>query len=296
MKTRYTDMDIHFSMDGVSVYVLNIIFERFTRVIPLHSHGNGCYEVHYISCGYGKLTLPDKEYDLCPNTLYVTGPHVEHAQAPVLPDPMQEYCIYFKVRTSSRSQKHSPVMDAFCSTSFWLGQDTQGVRFLLTKLFEELSHRYTGYQNQTRLLLSQFLISIVRNYEREQNATYPFAPSNLYDSKSIIIEEYFLYEYSDSSLEGLAQRLRLSTRQTQRLLQEYYGKTFQQKKAEARMSAASVLLTQKGRSIASVAEQLGYSSAEHFSFAFKKYYHVSPARYRADKGTEKNRKDSPFFK
>ncbi len=294
MKTRYTDMDIHFSMDGVSVYVLNIIFERLTRVIPLHSHGNGCYEVHYISSGRGTLTLPKQQYDLCPNTLYVTGPHVEHAQSPVLSDPMQEYCVYFKIRTSSRSQKPSPVMDAFCSTAFWLGQDTQGVHLLLKQLFGELSHRYTGYQNQTRLLLSQLLISIIRNYEREQNAAYPFAPSNLYDSKSIIIEEYFLYEYGNSSLEALANRLRLSTRQTQRLLREYYGKTFQQKKAEARMSAAAVLLAQKGQSISSVAEQLGYSSAEHFSAAFKKYYHVSPARYRAGKTTGKPERSNPL--
>lgn len=55
MKTLYTDMDIHFSMDNISIHALNIVFEHFTRTIPSHSHGNGCYEIHYIPFGCGKL-------------------------------------------------------------------------------------------------------------------------------------------------------------------------------------------------------------------------------------------------
>ena len=61
---------------------------------------------------------------------------------------------------------------------------------------------------------------------------------------------------------------------------EYYGKTFQQKKAEARMSAAAILLSDKSRSIASIAEALRYSSGEHFSSAFRKYYNTNPREYR----------------
>lgn len=84
---------------------------------------------------------------------------------------------------------------------------------------------------------------MVRNYEQLQISRSVFTPNNLADSKSVIIEEYFLYEYQDLSLPDLSDRLKLSPRQTQRLLMEYYGKTFQQKKAEARMSAAAILLS-----------------------------------------------------
>lgn len=280
MKTQYTSIDLHFSLDGIPIHTLNLIFERFTRVIPSHSHGNGCYEIHYIPAGYGRLKADGKYYDISPNTLFVTGPHVEHAQSPLLSDPMQEYCVYFRFPGSSRSKKPSLLMDSFLSTRFWIGQDAQGIHFLMKQLFDELEHHYTGYRNQVELLLSQLIIYLVRNYEQEKKPEYRLADTNLYNSKSMIIEEYFLYEYRTLSLDVLADRLRLSTRQTQRLLREYYGKTFQQKKAEARMSAASILLGEKNRSIASIAEELGYSSAEHFSSAFKKYYHVSPGSYR----------------
>lgn len=280
MKTLYTDMDIHFSMDNIQIHALNIVFERFTRTIPSHSHGNGCYEIHYIPFGRGKLISDGQYYDISPNTLYITGPHVKHAQTPIRSDPMQEYCVYLKIRNTSQNRKNSSVIHAFTSTSFWIGQDTQGIHGLMKQLFHELEHCYTGYQNQVRLLLSQLLIYTVRNYERRSISQTAFLPDNMAESKSIIIDEYFLYEYQSLSLESLAAKLKLSTRQTQRLLMDYYGKSFQQKKAEARMSVAAILLSDQTRSITSVAETLGYSSIEHFSSAFRNFYQTSPREYR----------------
>lgn len=280
MKTLYTDMDIHFSMDNIQIHALNIVFERFTRTIPSHSHGNGCYEIHYIPSGCGKLIAGGQYYDITPNTLFVTGPHVEHAQTPIQSDPMQEYCVYLKIRSTSQNQKKSPVINAFTSMPFWIGEDTQGIHLLMKQLFHELEYCYTGYQNQVGLLLSQLLIYIVRNYEQRSISQTSFTRNNVTESKSIIIEEYFLYEYQSLSLDALANKLKLSTRQTQRLLMEYYGKSFQQKKAEARMSVAAILLSDKTRTITSIAEDLGYSSIEHFSSAFRNFYQISPREYR----------------
>lgn len=280
MKTLYAGMDIHFSIDNVSIHALNIVFECFTRTIPSHSHGNGCYEIHFIPSGYGKLTADGQYYDISPNTLYVTGPHIKHAQTPILSNPMQEYCIYLKICSTLQSRRKSPVINAFTSIPFWIGRDTQGIHSLMKQLFDELEHRYTGYQNQIGLLLSQLLIYTVRNYEQNKISQTSFSHNNKTESNSIIIEEYFLYNYQSLSLARLANELNLSTRQTQRLLMELYGKTFQQKKAEARMSAAAMLLSDKTRSITSIAQDLGYCSVEHFSSAFRKFYLLSPREYR----------------
>ncbi len=42
MKILYADTNLHFTMENASVQALNIVFERFTRTLPSHSHGNGC--------------------------------------------------------------------------------------------------------------------------------------------------------------------------------------------------------------------------------------------------------------
>ncbi len=64
MKTSYHDIDIHFSVENVKIHALNIVFELFTRTIPTHSHGNHCYEIHYIPAGYGKLVANGQYYDI----------------------------------------------------------------------------------------------------------------------------------------------------------------------------------------------------------------------------------------
>ena len=258
MRTLYNDMDIRFSLEGVSFHALNIVFEHFERTIPAHAHGNGCYEIHYISIGRGKLKAGGIYFDLTPNTLFVTGPHIEHAQTPVPDDPMEEYCVYLKLDGTSHMKKNAAILPTFT----------------------EMPHRYTGFQEQVQLLLPRLVILLVRNYEELRISRTAFAPNNLADSKSVIIEEYFLYEYQSLSLSDLSDRLKLSPRQTQRLLMDYYGKTFQQKKAEARMSAAALLLSDPRKKIAEIAESLGYSSAEHFSSTFRRYYNLSPRDYR----------------
>lgn len=280
MKTSYHDIDIHFLVENVKIHALNIVFELFTRTIPSHSHGNHCYEIHYIPAGYGKLVADGQYYDIFPNTLFVTGPHIEHAQTPLQSDPMQEYCIYLKIRSQSSITKETPVISTFTSTPFWIGKDTQGMDAMMKQLFYELGHSYTGQQDLIRTLLSQLLIYTVRNYEDRPVSNLFLSRNSMADSKSVIIDEYFLYEYQTLSLEELSRRLNLSARQTQRLLMEYYGKSFQQKKVEARMSVAAILLSDQSLSITAIAENLGYSSIEHFSSSFRRFYNTSPREFR----------------
>ena len=56
MRTAYTDTNIQFTIEDVTFISVNIIFERFTRTIPSHSHGNNCYEIHFIPYGFGKVS------------------------------------------------------------------------------------------------------------------------------------------------------------------------------------------------------------------------------------------------
>ena len=279
MSIAYTDADISFAFDGVEFSVPSISYGSITDTIPMHSHGAGCFEIHFNMSGYGRLVTGGKSYEIKPNTLYITGPHVEHAQIPLPHEAMQEYCIYLKTKKISQ-KKMSPLLNIFFSTPFWIGKDNFGVQAIIRQIFRELENKHTGYRKQIELLLAQLLVCLIRNYDSEKHTRDRFAPGNLTDSISIIIEKYFLYEYSSLSLNDLADRLKLSPRQTQRLIWKYYGKSFQQKKTEARMSVAAVLLKDQSKSISYIADTLGYSSAEHFSSAFRKYYNISPSEFR----------------
>lgn len=70
----YNNIDIQFSMGGCKFHAVNLICSPIKHNIPLHSHGINCYEIHYISEGYGTLNADEQEYAITPNTLFVTGP------------------------------------------------------------------------------------------------------------------------------------------------------------------------------------------------------------------------------
>ena len=103
MWTDYKDADIHFTIADVRFHTLNFVYERFQRSIPSHSHGNGSYEIHYIPRGRGRALINGVSHEITPDTLFVTGPHVEHAQSPFLEDPMCEYCIYLKTEKKRKN-------------------------------------------------------------------------------------------------------------------------------------------------------------------------------------------------
>ena len=275
MLTRLDNFDLHFSLGGYDFHVSNIVLEQFERSIPRHSHSKNSYEIHYIPFGYGKASINGKDYEVTPNTLFITGPFVEHAQIPNCQDPMCEYCIYLKLGHSSFPVSSAPekkLTALFKKTNFWFGQDTQDIHSLMKQLFFELEHHYTGYSIQAESLLKQLIIKLVRNYENKPEISTRKVSPNLIDNKYLIIEECFLYEYRTLTLDKLSARLGLGIRQTERLLKDHYGKTFLQKKTEARMSAASILLQNSGLSITQIAEDTGYSCVEHFSASFKRYY------------------------
>lgn len=282
MRQVYTDLNITFMVEHTTFHVLNIAFEKFLKPMPKHSHGTGSYELHYIPYGHGKVSINNQIFDITPNTLYMTGPHVEHEQIPIKNDPMAEYCIYFKIAKTDNTSSHhlESISSKFQQVPFWFGQDSQEFYPLMQQLFFELDHAYTGYMIQVESLLQQCVVKAVRNYENRRQSKLRFAPSNLGDSKYIVVEESFLYEYETITLEKLSTRLGLSERQTERFLKECYGKTFLQKKADAKMSMAKLYLSDKTMNISDIATQLNYSSVQHFSYAFKQYYGVTATTYR----------------
>lgn len=60
--------------------------------------------------------------------------------------------------------------------------------------------------------------------------------SNQNDKRFILIENAFIYNPEDLTLRSLSELIGLCERQTQRLLQKYYGKSFKEKKTDAIMS------------------------------------------------------------
>lgn len=279
----YDNLNISFSLGNVHCHALKFSYEPHMRNFPTHSHSSNSWEIHYIAHGTGHILLNGQTFDIGPNFFFINGPHIEHAQFSNATDPITEYCVYLKFESKSRKLQHASnpgFLNRFFEITSFLGQDNQNIYGIIQNLFYELDTKGTGFLSQITALLTQLLVLTVRNcYHTHEESTY-FRSVTPDDKKYLIIEECFLYEYRELTLEILSQRLGVSPRQTERLLKKHYGKTFLQKKQEAKMSAATVLLRDLHNSITDISISLGYSSVEHFSSAFHKYYGLSAREWR----------------
>ena len=273
----FYNLNINFSIENVLFTVPNIARERFMAPVPKHSHGNDSYELHYIASGYGSAWINGKIYKLTPDTLYITGPHIEHEQIPYIDNPMTEYSVFF---TILKNTEEPTCLDAFIDTPFWIGESGAALYSILQDIFKELQKQQIGYLTQTSSLLQQAVILLIRNYQTPRPGKIPsVSAGNLYESRAFLVDKAFLYEYRDISLAGLAECLGLSERQTERFLKDYYGKTFAQKRADARMAAACIFLKSPEPDLFEIAEKTGYTSLDYFTNAFKKYFNMTPKQY-----------------
>ena len=277
-------LNFTFPLEHFSFQVSMVSTGRMVRSIPAHAHGRGCYEIHYIRHGSGTVVIDGVPRRVGQNTLYTTGPSILHEQIPDPSDPMVESCIYLRVFPDFEKMERASFLTPFLEQAFWMGQDTQQVLPLFDTIFQELEQKKPGYRPLLSALFQQLIVCIARNYlEPEEYHPVPengFEDASGDSSLSLIVEEAFLYEYRTITLERLARRIHLSPRQTERLIRQYYNSTFLKKRTEARIGAASVLLKTMELPVGEIAEMTGYSSSEHFSYAFKTYTGMSAREFR----------------
>ncbi|MRN56612.1 helix-turn-helix transcriptional regulator [Paenibacillus monticola] len=282
------NMDVKLHLGGIVLNVLYVKFGYFHSPMPEHSHSQGSYELHYIPSGRGILIAQGNRSSITPGTLFMTGPDVVHEQIPDLEDPMAEYCIFFEILPSysippinKRSFVEEPALsELLLSHPFWIGQDSGNMMELFEMLASELSFQQVGVHHMATNILEMIMIRLIRHYIEDHSSMQPIPLKTLDDSRLLTIENSFLYNYESVTLKQLADKLGLSTRQTERMVHKQYGIPFKDKKMQARMGAASRLLITTNISISAIAAQVGFTTSEQFSNTFKKYFGMTATQYK----------------
>lgn len=286
---KFKNLKLSFTIEDIHFQAPSICLERLIRPFPMHSHSNDSYEIHYIPLGSGILNTPGHSYEITPGTLFITGPEIEHEQISNTEDPMLEYCIYLRVqRPEKKHSRKLPFVQTFLDTPFWFGTGNLTLHELSKQMIAELEQKSSGYELVLQALLQQFVLTLCRLYLAE-TASADDSRSLLGisgDPTSLLVEEAFLYHYDEITLDSLSKQIGLGNRQMERYLKTHYNKSFQEKKTEARMNAAVTMLKDNKNSVSSIALTLGYSSVEHFSNAFKRYYKKTPSQMRKTFGSQ----------
>ena len=98
-----------------------------------------------------------------------------------------------------------------------------------------------------------------------------------------------IYEYinenlaAEPSIDGLAQKMQLSPRQTRRILRNSCGMGLREMLLNARMDRSQWLLRTTDKSPSEIAAEVGYSEAAFYR-AFHNHFHMTPKQYRLQAG------------
>lgn len=176
------------------------------------------------------------------------------------------------------SETSSPVID--------FAKYPQQFRECCNDILREQDNYEPGYELMMKSLVIKLLTIILKEtYFSEGLADHSVFSFESYDKASIVstvltfIDENYM---NNISLNKISRNMYLSPAYISKIFKEETGDSPINYLIKVRLSKAVELMKEGGRSIKSVAENVGYHDVYHFSKLFKKYYGCAPSKYRKE--------------
>lgn len=262
------------------------------RKEPTERHCHEFVELHVILKGYGKMIIDDREYEVREGDIIILNPGAYHHSVVEVGEPLRiEYHIAFTdVEFKNCPHGHMPLFKNYQL----LAHMPDGMKTEVFHLCKEMDREAAQWECGRYFMLKAYLIQILcligryqkQEWEEEEKKKVAVGCSFQSVNKKYIIEkitEYMESHYMEKiSLDQIADNMYLSSYYISKIFKKETGDTPINYLISLRMKKAKELLEKyPDRSIQSVAADVGYEDAYHFSKLFKKYYGISPLYYKA---------------
>lgn len=283
-------MTILTNIDDFDVVPMNadlIVISQFWKIHDfIHMHD--CFEINYVFKGQCEFVFLDEKRILKEGDFCIISPFTNHSlrlldrDSQIFPVLVKEQAfskVFFSLLSNDDILSHffKKILSNSEEPNYLLFQTSTSpdVRFLMKKLFLE-NFRYDKYVNQSNIhWLHLLFVSILRNYEAySQFSSY----SNGLDYAPIL--RYIQSHYTTINLSELSRIFHYSVPYLSKTIKEITGQPFSALVRKLKMRSAVDLLMKTDHSIEEIAEEVGYSSSDHFYRVFNGYYGISPTKYR----------------
>ena len=211
-------------------------------------HNHNYIEVHLVLDGSSTFVIEDKQYE------------IKSGQMLIIPKKSLHACM----RQDESTMRTAFQMDCAPKNDISHPEVISVEEGTLRRFFDEIK---LCRENNDYALIAAFISLFCCR----------FCSDEYLESKKVInhgfaIHEFFLNRYNeDVTLSDLAAMLRLSERQTERLVLEYMGQNFRRTLTSTRVMIAKQLLRSSNMSLSEIAEYVGYHSYAGFWKAMKKF-------------------------
>ena len=149
---------------------------------------------------------------------------------------------------------------------------------LAVHLLTESTGKLYASDYSIRLLTSEFLLHIVREYE--MLAIVPGKQNNTQNNLIVAVLGFLSVNYNHTNLSETAHFFGYSSAYFSRFIRENTGKTYMQIITAIQMENAVSLMKRGKTNLAAIAQEVGCFDSSHFNRKFKSIYGMSPREYK----------------
>ena len=243
----------------------------------LHKHFS--MEFHYVFSGEETVLLPveNRKVRLLPGQILLIPSEVYHS-ATTGNGTVERLCFNFSAETAGKGS--NKVLELFQNIKEVMAFENDKAVALM-KRYRELHYENRSAMDgmQQGVLLFNVVLEILGGLVSGQWLAGQDSTRML--QQRWTIEEYIENHFDDSEgIEGLAQKLYLSQRQTRTLVKRFLGEDYKTIIIRRRMELAEIFLRDPGKSLEEIARLIGYRSYSGFHLCFKKFYGITPSEKR----------------
>ena len=262
------------------------------RYLPCNWHSHSFLEVICAMEGSCTNYILNQKIQMVAGDICILAPNTRHAISAFSDDSVIFNII---LRTSTfetaffGALAENDVLSDFFMRTLYHSQNHPYLLFRTAgdrEIYNYIGFAYDEYsgnrQYKSRMLnsiINAFFIALLRNHG--SNVIIPELSDSDKDQNLMFILKYMQEHYSTVTLKELSAFFNYSERQIQRIIKASTGISFSENIQKMKMKQAARLLSNPNLSVASIAEELGYSDAGNFRYIFKKYYGITPMEFRA---------------
>lgn len=274
------DLSVHTRHVSVSVDWFRAIYDQEVPNTQWHEHS--CIEIHFVVDGEVQVHFHDCCLSVAAGqAIYIPG-GVSHRLENVSGQPYYRYVLAFEVKPLTGDQEAAFLAETLRIQQVRVMPISAQVLELLGQCMSESIERMKGFLTMVELHVLALLIAVARELTHSVRANYP-VPEKLHSDERRMREINRLLDADEpgiTTVRDLAQRMYLSSRQVQRIVQRHAGVSAQELVARARLRRAKELLKDNDLTISEIAWRMGFASQQSFSRFFRKMEGDTPARYR----------------
>jgi AraC-like DNA-binding protein len=271
--------DVHF---GVDIFLKTDLQRGMTLKMHWHEH----MQLYYFISGNAMLECDKKCFNVGSGDIAVINSNELH-YLESLSDDLEFYVIridlpfLFSNKVDLCQTKYLAPLSQNLITFSNLIEDDDQILDCIVKMFHEYSDRKIGFELQVKSSIYQLIVFLLRGHISKIMTSEELASKVNSLKRFDSILNYLAEHYTEKiSVSELAEKGNITVFYFCRIFKQLTGKTMTEYVNQLRLEKSTEYLKKGELNITEIALKCGFEGVNYYSRLFRRYYHVSPTKFR----------------